>query len=162
MTSFNTKRNKLNYIQNQSQKDKIDTLRQQEKNNNLKNDLNASIYHLQKFITDLSFDWEDLDTNIAIDEQYKNWTIEFPIFDIRLLPFIDIKILYRRGFGIVQDDKTIVPYIQQVCLIENIAKETSIYIKKITFKISLYFSYNGLNEIYQAKANITFINPRNY
>lgn len=167
---FNTK-NKLQKITQRNSQTERDSLRQKTDNNNLNKKINKSMSYQSKHISDLSIDWEDLDIGINIGEQYKTWEIIFEQFDIRLLPYLDIKILYRFETGTMEDityigyeslNGFLVPKIQKVFQIEDITGESSPYYKQVTCKISLYFRNISIVNQYQAKVNIVFINPRNY
>ena len=162
MTSFNSRRNKLKYIDTNVKNTSINVNNQNNDNKNFIIKINKKpIYNFSKTLNNLSSDWEDLDVDGLNYTQYKNWILEFSKFDIRLLPFIDIKILYRRGENLI-DDKDIIPTVQKMCSIADISNEVSDYIKNVTIKISFMFSESELYETYQVKLNVLFINPRNY
>jgi hypothetical protein len=163
MKNFNSKKNKINSLDTTIKDTSSNIDNQDIKNKALIIKINKdSIYNLTKKLNNLSFDWEYLDTDGLVFSQYKNWTLEFSEIDIRLLPFLDVKFLYRRGEGTVIDDNDIVPTIQKVCEIEDVPNKTSDYLKKVTMKISFSFSTFTSDETYQAKLNILFLNPRNY
>jgi hypothetical protein len=153
--------NKLKFNYNTSYQIKNDILDQK-----IKNDLMMSSIINQrqssyfKKILDFSSSWEDLQHNDLLDTQYQIWKIEFPVFDIRLLSAFNIDVLYRKQGGMTADDRNLNQSITKNFSIEDIGEGE--YYKKVKIVISIYFYYYQLKEIYQAKLNMFFINPRLY
>lgn len=198
MNNFISLKNKFQKATVQSLQTQMQSLNQQKINNALKSKTkNIIVYNLNKQNLNFSSDWVQLlpypnltaipspISNIeAIWSFYYIWTIELPIFDIRLLSFIDIKILYRVGEGSIPFDFSwpspyTYPSFSTTFQVEDIQGETSEWYKKVKIVASqliyLIFPYNSLtppplinledvnqNNIYYLKLVGTFKNPRNY
>jgi len=164
MNSFFDIKNKIKFIydKNQEQSQDIDNVETINNNLTYQTKRNAtSVYFFSK-IRDFSIDWSQMEQQSALSSQYKVWEIEWDIFDIRLLPFIDIKFMYRRYDGNIPDDMTISPSLSKIFEIEDIEGETSEYYKKVKLTASAHFTIYSLTNVYEARLNVLFINPRQY
>lgn len=155
--------NKLQSNFKSAKQHQIDIDKQEDINNLIVSAIDdQSILSTFKKVRNLSSDWEDLQYNDILNIQYQTWKFEFESFDIRLLPFIDINILYRRQGGMIADERTLLPNISKFFSVGEIDSDNpSDYHKRVNLTVSLYiFAY--VNEIYQSKLNLFIINPRKY
>ena len=178
MPSFINKKNKLSYIQKESQKNSQNLSRQKNKNDKIiyTYNVNKLIYHAFKNIRDISLDWTDLENNFTDltptelaqlitfenDRHYQNWEIVWERMDIRLLAFFYVDVLVRTGNGTVLLESNANPQISKNFLIEDISGETSAYYKRVTMQVSFYLKGSGIAETLQGKLNVLFVNPRQY
>jgi len=166
MNSFSTKKNKLKFIhqKNQIQTQSIDNQKLIQKNLINKVNQNKTPLNLLSKLTDLSFDWEVLDIlNIATrDTQYKVWEIEWDKFDTRLLPYIDIKFLYRVVGGNDATTESLNPRLFKFFELTDIENDSSDYYKKVKLIAFLHITKYQMKYTYEAKLNLLFINPRKY
>ena len=164
MSKFKTTRNKLISSFSISEQNKFTLENIQNTNTEIESDLLKTKLSQQCFnkSTTYEFDWaEFLTSDRYTDIHYYIWTKEWDLFDIRLLPYLDTKILYRVAYGTKSDERTLIPYISTSFLI-NDASVVSEHYKNVTMKTSVYFT-NSLPDIsYETKLIIFFTNPRHY
>lgn len=159
--SFETDKRKLNIIKNR-QIDQENRAKKQEADNDLtirritKLAPNQSVF---KKRSDLSIDWKPMTQAIFFgetdpDTQYIDWEIVLERFDERLIPFINVEILYRVSDGSVNDGADIESPDKMIILeVEDLPNET--FIKKITVRASFYFSDGDIYLPYEAKLLVT-------
>jgi len=162
MNSFQSSKNKLKFVHDQNIINKQNIANQQTTNDLAikKTSINLGNSYLFKKELSYSTSWEALDITDSTLYQYKTWEIELNSFDIRLLPFIDIKVLYRFNGGNTIDSFNPFPYIGKSFLIYNV-DDSSNY-KRVKCVVSLYLSAYSVSYPYEAKLNIFFTNPREY
>lgn len=178
MKTFNSQRNKLINLEKSINQIQNDINKQQIKNNNIifKFDKEITTYNYHKIFTDLSFDWENIQTFAPLSyiEAYelepdaavwyfKSFNIEFEKMDIRLIPFFNIDILFHKDNGQTLDNPYRYIYTSKYIQIEEI-NPLSEYIKKIKLQINFIILniYPYPFENFQIKLNCFFINPKDY
>jgi len=170
---FNSKKNKLKFIN-----DSNITTSQNIDNQNLRNNLLTdkvqvnppSIYLFNKAI-DFSTSWVALEINEDLFSQYKVWTFEWDKFDIRLLPYIDVKFMYRVFGEKIPNNVITTPSLSKFFIIKEISGETDDNYKSVKMVSSIYVdayyedSFDNVeigNYYLEGKVNIFFTNPREY
>lgn len=115
-----------------------------------------------KKLYDFSSDWEDLESNSTGNYYYKTWLFEFNQFDVRLLPYLDFKVLYKNLSGL--DNQIISPEINKSYSIEDIEENGQVleFYKKVYIAVNLWFYVYQLEDNIQVKLQSFFINPRQY
>jgi len=175
MSQFINKKNKLKYMNSVSKDTERDGLLQQDKNNNITSQINkeAKIYSFNKIVSDMSTDWQDFGT-VILDEDYPyasgyiSFTLNFAQFDIRLLPYINIKPVYRKGIfsdfpNFTFNDSYNTQNLGINYLIDDIPDEQSEYYKQVSIVVNLNVLIRGTTAFdYQVKFNVMFTNPLNY
>ena len=164
MDSFYTKRHKINFVYNKNilntqttdNQDKID------KSITYQVDQNKSSVQVFNKLRDFSVDWATCDNTGSLATQYKVWEIEWDSFDIRLIPYLDIKPMYRALGGTLANANTITPQINKIVQVEDIEGESSEYYKKVLLNVSMYMTISDLYTTYEGKLNVLFINPRQF
>lgn len=178
MNTFSSQRNKLINLDKSINQISNNIDKQQIKNNNLiyKFNQQLTIYNYHKTFHDFSFEWENFSTFIdpyyfivyeldptAIGIFFKSWELEFEKMDIRLIPFFNSDILFRKDNGETQYiiDKSI--YTSKQIQIEEITPMHE-FIKKVKFNVTVLIMnlYPFPFESLQGKLNCFFINPKDY
>lgn len=162
--SFETDRRKLEIIRNR-QTDQQKKIERQETGNGL---INRNIQRLVpnhsvfKKRPDISIDWRPMIHAVFFggsdpDTQYIDWEIVLQRFDERLIPFINVEILYRVADGSINDVANLESPSKIILFeVEDLAGET--FIKKVTIRASFYFSDGDVYLPYEAKLLVTLSN----
>ena len=168
---FNTTKRKIETFRN-SEIDKSTRVSRQETLNNAQIDQTKQDNTLQyelKRKKDESSEWTliepiDLNGDTLIDQAHVTFTVEFDQFDIRLIPYLDTKIIIRPSDGSVDDTTTFsFLFMEENVFFEIVDIVGEEFFKKLKVFSSVYFSVIQNVEIpYYAKMVCTFINPRNY
>lgn len=139
---------------------------QENRNNNAVFNKNINIPNNFLFNKNAVFstDWEVIESisDSFYYTKHKLWTIEFDKFDIRMLPHLDVKILYRTTGGNVEDTINQFPYTNKYFQIFDIPNESNDNYKQVKMLVGLYVSKTGVDFNYDVKLNIIFTNPREY
>ena len=92
--------------------------------------------------------------------QYRNWSIEFPRFDFRLIPYLTVEMELRVAGGKI-DDGIIITRISRIHLfnVENIDGQENIV--KLTIIACMSFDDPNVTMPYEAKLLIGYNNPQN-
>lgn len=174
--SYETTSRKINHLRNQN-----GTIRESVRRQKIKNSvINRAIKLRQprrneiKRLLSKSIDWVPLTSSIrnkgeeseapTFISQYYEWKISLEGFDIRLLPFIEIKIIYREVGG--ETDDQVVLETDDMAIhyeITNLSQTHS----DINIVVNWSFEeYGGLPEQvdvqYEAKLLIDILNPSDY
>ncbi len=173
MEPFNTQKRKISTFKEVENKDSVREERQQEQNdielNNIQQD-NVYQYQFKKLVN-VSTEWVDLIQeedfgSPQIERQYQTWTIEFDTFDIRLLPFISVDIIYKNSINEEPD----MSFSTKNVYFEITDIEDEEFYKKLKIITNLRLNTESvldpeigrLTIVYQARAMVTFINPKEY
>lgn len=122
-----------------------------------------------KKILDLSTEWEPMEQELLggvaqVDRQYKVWEIEINAFDVRLLPFLRVKVLYRNIEGDTDDEtyklNQLFFYDSYSYEVNDIKDEDHLKLLKII--ATFYVNSNAIEYPYEVKLMVTFINPREF
>ena len=166
--SFETQKRKLTTYRRINDEKEIRRDRQETKNSVVNSDIKQYQINplLLKKFRSWSTDWVVLDQELLtgfpqIDEQYKTWKIEIPEFDIRLLPYLYVDVLYRNLDASLDDGLTQSAYYKNVYF-EIADIEGSNYMKSVNLIVNFYISNDSLESFYEAKAIVNFINPRRF
>jgi len=165
--SFINQKNKLKHLVENSQTNQENIDKQQIKHTDYREyvkSFNAKSLRTKKILT-LSTEWEVMSREVHYDEedltyQFMNWSVELGTFDMRLLPFIDVNMIYRNADGSWTDNIETTPAQNFFYHLENIEDEE--FLKNVTLKSNLHIFNANIESEYQAKLIITFINPRQY
>lgn len=162
MKSFINLKNKFIVIKNINEETSLDIEKQKEKNEVIlkKNNFDVSIYYNQDILRDFSTEWELMESPEESGYtfyRYKIWKKEWAKFDIRMLPFLDTKVLYRQNEGNINDTMIQAPKISKIYDIIDIPNET--YLKNVKLTVSLSFLTQTPPTFYEARLYLSFINP---
>lgn len=164
--SFETDKRKIDSIQNRQIDQRNKSERQSAENILSNRDIKklSSNHSVFKKHTDLSIDWNVMTQasffeEIDPDTQFIDWEIVLERFDERLIPLINIEIIYQVSDGSVNDGADIETPSKIILFeIEDLPNEK--FIKKVIIRASFYFSDGDVFLPYQAKLLATFSNPQ--
>lgn len=169
------KKYKLLNINNQSNKNDDNLKKQELQQNQIHQDIviDKVPYHFFDKVINIETEWEDFEPGELYGEEtfiynmFKVYKHEFPVFDIRLLPFLNIKILYRNKNTESQQNFIFYPSISHTFQLEDIENETDDNFKKVILTASLHLRISNTSiisfyKLYESKMLISFINPRQY
>lgn len=175
MKSFINTRNKIKSIDNlESNNFKLINI-YLDNNRDLKEQftIKKSLNYYSKVIYKIETNWEYVNTNFIYTETnlhgiWKNWTVDWSIFDIRLLPYLKCNVLTRNlikpnDFYLYYDTSPQITH--RVIDISN----DSNYMKQITTNIAFTYAPpddwpidDNTMALTEVKLICSFVNPRNY
>lgn len=170
------KKNKIDDLDKISKTTNIDVQRQQNKNDKIENFIvqASQQYHFNDVMRDFSTGWQNFeyeyDEDLLTAMGVAHFTLEFEKFDIRLIPFINIEPVIRKGAFAQSPDLYVYYgagnnsyYTNKLVLIDDIKGELSEYYKKVTINVNVSINrYNETTFDYQIKFNCYFVNPLNW
>lgn len=167
MTAYPRKK-RIQFIKNREIQNQIKAERQKVENSFIDRSVtklypNHSVFKKRR---SLSTDWEPMviasyyyGQNIDPDTQYIDWEIVLERMDERMIPFINVEVLYRVSDGSINDGANLeTPSKIVVFEIEDIEGEG--YIKKVIIRASFYFSDGDVELPYQAKLLVNISHPQ--
>lgn len=165
--SFETNKRKVDIIRNRQIDQQAKANNQSLENDVITRDIKklSSNHSVFKKHTDLSIDWNLMTQasffeEIDPDTQFIDWEIALERFDERLLPFINIEIIYQVSDGSFNDGADIETPSKIILFeIEDLPNEE--FIKKVIIRASFYFSDGDIFLPYQAKLLVTITPHQN-
>lgn len=169
--NFGTDKNKINKIINKQIDQAFITNQRQEsddKINNAYKKIEPSQAAFKGVVSLYKDDWQLMQLANNFDPplgdpwmgaQYRNWSIEFPRFDSRLIPFTTVEMLLRVAGGKIDDGITIMRMSKvHIFNVEDIDGEENIV--KLTIVACMDFDDPNVTMPYEAKLLVGFSNPQ--